>query len=533
MVAGSKYQSRILSILLGILFLVPTMGMTQSRFWVTLKDKENVSFDPYRYFSQKAIERRIKQNLPLNDPSDWPLNTDYVAKIKSIAHATGKESRWLNGMVIYAFPREVEQIKALPFVQSVESIIAPTIEAAMIDTRQNVDMIEKEVALARAQLNRMNGHLFHERGFNGKGIRIAVFDIGFNKTDTNPAFEHLRKNDRIVKTWDFVDNDENVYHYHSHGTMVLSCIAGKIDSIPLGLATEASFLLARTEKNSEKFAEEENWLAAAEWADKHGVDIINSSLGYTYHRYFQDQMDGITSLVARAAKMAARKGILVVNAAGNSGTSDWYYIGTPGDVDSVLTVGGISPEKNYHIGFSSFGPTADGRMKPNVCGYGHALTAQGNYIREADGTSFATPLVAGFAACAWQAKPELTNMNLFKAIEQSADLYPYFDYAHGYGVPQSNLFIDEPKLENKDIINISIEDNKAYISVDLDYKYKTHYDKNYLFYNFQGSDNVLMEYAVIKVNQEKALQFDLAELQPGIKLNVWFRGFHKVFQFEE
>jgi serine protease AprX len=507
----------------------PIFVQAQNKYWVSLSDKNGVEFDPYTYFTPEALERRAKQHLPVNDPSDWPLNEEYVDCIKSLSEKTGLQSRWLNALVVYAYPKQMEEITALPFVSSCEKMIENRV---LISGNPSPEVTKVNIDLARKQLQRMQGPLFVQKELNGKGIRIAVFDIGFKKADTHLAFEHLRKKNSIVKTWDFVDEDENVYHYNSHGTMVLSCIAGKMDSLPLGLATEATFLLARTEKNSEKFAEEENWLAAAEWADKNGAHIISSSLGYTKDRYFNDQMDGKSSLVAKAATMAAKKGILVVNAAGNSGKDNWYYIGTPGDADSVLTVGGIDPDKDYHIDFSSFGPTSDGRMKPNVCAFGSALTARNESLSVAFGTSFATPLVAGFAACAWQSQPEWTNMQLFRALEKSADLYPYYDYAHGFGVPQASFFTDKAKRKVNPTFYFEKNDSLLKIKAPLDPEIRSSVDNDLLFYNFQNKSGVLTEYAVVKVYQEEALQFDLTALRPGTRINVWYRGFYDGFDLE-
>ncbi|MEY4866455.1 MAG: hypothetical protein RLY64_709, partial [Bacteroidota bacterium] len=207
-----------------------------------------------------------------------------------------------------------------------------------------------------------------------------------------------------------------------------------------GLAQDAEFLLAKTENRKERFEEEKNWLAMLEWAHQQGADIISSSLGYTTQRYEPWMMDGKTTFISRTATMAARKGILVVTAAGNEAESKWHYIAAPGDADSVLTVGGIDPKTGIHSSFSSYGPTADGRLKPNVCAYGTTLAAKpgGHYV-PSDGTSFATPLVAGFAACLWQKHPEWSNMQLLHAIENASDLQPYFDYHHGFGVPQADI----------------------------------------------------------------------------------------------
>jgi hypothetical protein len=303
--------------------------------------------------------------------------------------------------------------------------------------------------------------------------------------------------------------------------------------VKIGLATGAEFLLARTELSTEYFAEEENWLAALEWADKNGADIINSSLGYTNQRYFPEQMDGKTTLVSRAAAMAAKKGILVVNAAGNDGMNSWKKVGAPADADSILTVGGIAPDLDYHISFSSYGPTADRRMKPNVCAYGHVVAAGKSGLKVVDGTSFASPLVAGFAACAWQTNRNLTNMQLLTEIQKSADLYPYFDYAHGFGVPQSEYFTDNEKyiaelppsfdfVTTEDSIKVVINSNKI-----TDFKQRN----LLLYYNIQDSDGVLEKYFVIYVLKNNPLSFNKKIFRKGQKLNVNFKGYTKTFVF--
>nr|WP_262904711.1 S8 family serine peptidase [Hymenobacter lucidus] len=298
--------------------------------------------------------------------------------------------------------------------------------------------------LARRQTASLGGPAFRQAGFDGKGLRIAIFDVGFVGTMRSPAFQQVQNDQRIVATYDFVRRSPNVFVGGTHGTEVLSCVAGRLpDGTPLGLAPQAEFLLARTERlNREIYAEEEAWLAAAEWADRNGADIINSSLGYTDRRYFPEQMNGRTSLVARAAALAVRKGILVVNAAGNDGEDpDWHTIGTPADADSVLTVGGLDPDTYLHIDFSSYGPSAAGRLKPNVVAFATVLAAApGGYAR-VQGTSFSSPLMVGFAACAWQQNRQLTVMQLFEKLQACADLYPYFDYAHGYGLPRAAAFL--------------------------------------------------------------------------------------------
>ncbi len=308
-----------------LLFLIFTATIystplySQQLYKVYFSDKDGVQFSPYQYFDAKAIERRLNSGISIYQKSDFPLREDYVAKISAITGKNNFKIRWFNLVFTEATPEQLAEISKLPFVVKIEQSILQTQPAS---TNYSTDLTPGEERLLKNQILHLQGNLFHDANIKGQGIRIAVFDAGFPQTNTSPAFEHIRKNNRIIKTYDFAKNKEFVYAHNAHGTMVLSCIAGIADGKPIGLATEAEFLLARTEVATEPFSEEKNWLAAAQWADKNGADIINSSLGYTYHRYFTWQMDGKISLVARAANMAASKGILVVNAMGNDGSGD-------------------------------------------------------------------------------------------------------------------------------------------------------------------------------------------------------------------
>jgi serine protease AprX len=331
--------------------------------------------------------------------------------------------------------------------------------------------------------------------------------------------------------------------------LFLICIGIIFEGKEMGLATGAEFLLARTEKaNSEPFSEEEYWMEAMEWADKNGAHIISSSLAYTYHRYFPNEMNGKNSFVAKAAKIAASKGILVVNAAGNDGTADWKIIATPADVDSVLTVGGISPYSDYHISFSSYGPTADKRMKPNVCAFGQVVAASGkDKLKQAYGTSFATPLVAGFAACALQASEyKLKNMELFSEIEKSAHLYPYFDYAHGYGVPQASHFLKLPKnnlatfVIKKESYSIKINilpdflpaKKDTFDTTDDAVVFDDENSKNYLYYHIQNKEGWIDYYCVIEVKQADVADIDIEKLVSGQKIMINYKGYTETFTKE-
>jgi hypothetical protein len=275
--------------------------------------------------------------------------------------------------------------------------------------------------------------------------------------------------------------------------------------------------------------------------------------------------------VVKAANLAARKGMLVVNAAGNDGDDKWKAIATPADGDSVLTVGGIDPDKDFHINFSSFGPSADKRLKPNVSAYGKVVTSSPNKITTAYGTSFSSPLVAGFAACAWQSNRSLTNMQLFHEIEKSGHLYPYFDYAHGFGIPQASYFIN-PKTQKERTFKI-LETDTAYQIIIVDTSFlsgsaipegadsnltdnfimkaadssKTEKNANQqieklpfnkilkvatmgsridiLFYHIEGKNGVLKIYYVIKVEQAEVLTLNKKDYEPGEKVRIFYRGY--------
>ena len=525
-----------------VLFLAfVTQGFSQTtKHWIFFTDKSGVDFDPYTYFDKKAIERRIINEVPISHISDFPVKKDYIKKVNDIAEVT-TESRWFNAVAIWANEEQLKEIKNLDFVKETQAIILTT-RLASINGDYDVELNDKQMELLKAQTLRMQGDLFDKHKINGKGIRIAIFDGGFPSVDTSPAFEHIRKNKRIIKTYNFPKKDEFVYGFNTHGTMVMSCIAGIIDGQKMGLATEAEFLLARTEVNSEPFSEEENWLAAVEWADKNGAQIVNSSLGYTYNRYFPEDMDGKKSLVARAANLAASKGILVVNAMGNDGSSDWKVVGTPADADSILSVGGTNPYTDRHTSFSSYGPTADKRRKPNVSAYGHVIAAGKNKLTNTQGTSFSSPLVAGFVACALQSKPNLKTMELFKEVEKSGELYPYYDYAHGYGVPQASYFVENPKTaeasfdtnQENGILKITIKDNilkdKAIFS--KDFELLSRIEKiDYLYIHVENDKGYLDNYKVVKVFQKEAFELPLEEIGKNVKVRIHYKGYTKELKF--
>ncbi len=529
-----------------LLFFFPLIADAQQQWMVYFKDKQHNDFNPYAYFDAKAIERRIRTGVPVDDPTDWPVNEDYVKVVSPMVNDVLLTSRWFNAVAVDADQLQIMSVRQLPFVLDIEWL-----EPLQLEIAESVDY---DTTLSSAQAEVLSGQMstlgidaWRKAGFNGKGLRIAIFDVGFDHADKVPAFDHIRSDKRLIATKDFTSRKKSdyVYYGNGHGTNVWSCIAGKIGDLQIGLATGAEFLLAKTEIAPEKFSEELNWLAAAEWADKNGADIINSSLGYTGKRYFNWQMDGKTSFVTRAANMAARKGILVVNAAGNDGNGKWHYIGAPADADSALSIGGINPATGYHTGFSSYGPTSDKRMKPNLVAYGHVVAASPGGLKSTQGTSFASPLMAGFAACAWQSNRELTNMQLFKELEKSGNLYPYFDYAHGYGLPQAGFFLEKDHTAASPTFRVVERDEEIVVlvnkpdslmvgkpeaSVESGKQVSNAINNAYLYYNLMNNKGVLDSYYVLEVSQEEVLKIPRNALKQGETLNVHYAGYSYSFK---
>ena len=525
--------------LIAIFSLLSSLGMAQSKcYWVFFTDKNDTQFDPYSYFDAKAIERYQQCGADLYDISNYPINDSYVNTVGSYSTEVFGESRWLNAVGIEATDDNAALIAQLPFVDRVQEIVSDMTLASLRAERSNpeeqasaLDCFvvpprnddDQPVDILTGQLKRFGGQYFIDKGIDGKGLRICVMDGGFPKVNTHPAFQHLRDNHQIIKTYNFPNKKEDVYGWSTHGTMVLSCIAGINDKgQKLGLATGAEFLLARTEIDPEPFKEEVWWAQGAEWADKNGADIINSSLGYGKDRHWTKDMDG-TSYVAKAANKAVEKGILICNSAGNEGDDKrWMTIITPADAEGVICVGGIDAnlEEYRHISFSSYGPTADKRRKPDVVAFGEAQVANpGNgKFTSAFGTSFASPLTAGFCACAWQTRRDLTGQQMKEEILKSCDLYPYYDYAYGYGVPQAAYFTNELKPADRSF-NLVQEKDGVKIAIPKVIKNQD------VFINVEGTNGVLLGY--YKVSPDSTgIKLNNNDLGEGKKLNVSYNGFY-------
>ncbi|HNW99497.1 MAG TPA: S8/S53 family peptidase [Bacteroidales bacterium] len=462
------------------------------KYLIKFTDKNNSPYslsDPSQFLSGKAIERRIKQGIAYAN-NDLPVTPAYIDSIRNTGVTLICSSKWFNSVTIYTTDSmALIKIHSFPFVQSIDSIarinkikqksIIPEKLISAVDlSRKNtlsdeVPVSQKyftnEYGKSYNQVSMIGLDYLHSHGYYGQNMTIAVIDAGFFHADTMAAFDSLWMNDQILGYKDFVSPGSNIFasDISTHGMMVLSIMGGNLPGKLIGTAPKANYWLLRSEDApSENIIEEYNWASAAEFADSVGADIINSSLGYTtfdqsWMNHSYHDMDGNTAPATIAADIAASKGIIVCNAAGNSGTQSWHYIGAPADADSILTVGAVD-NKDKYVSFSSTGPSFDKRLKPTVSAQGYgtyfASTAGGNNVSSGNGTSFASPVIAGATACLWQANPDAGNMVIIDAISQSANQYENPDSLLGYGIPNfaaANFILAGNPIHNIDNENFA------------------------------------------------------------------------------
>ena len=398
------------------------------KYRISLKDKAATEYSlkkPEKYLSAKAIERRRKQNLPI-DSTDLPVCRKYIDEIRKQGVKIVVTGKWDNFVTVSCNDTTlIDRIAALPFVLSTEKVwISPGAGKPSMATERdsvlNQPTIHPDSIYGRAitQIQMSNGDKLHEAGFKGQGMTIAVIDAGFHNVDKITAMQNIR----ILGTKDFVNQQADIFAESSHGMSVLSCIGMNRPDIMTGTAPEASFWLLRSEDEySEHLVEQDYWSAAVEFADSVGVDVINTSLGYysfddKSKNYKYRDLDGRHALMSRQASHIADKGMILVCSAGNSGAGSWKKITPPGDADNVLTVGAID-KRAVLATFSSVGNTADHRVKPDVVAVGvgsDVIRTDGNQGR-ANGTSFSSPIMCGMVTCLWQACPTLTAKEVIGA----------------------------------------------------------------------------------------------------------------------
>ncbi len=443
------------SVIVAIHLLLGTAAGAQSqsnRYMVFFTDKQSTPFSierPEEFLSERALGRREKQGVAITE-EDLPVDPAYVEALDQITHVFFT-TKWFNGALVQATSADIQDIEGLDFVSSVE-LVAP--DEVLTTTRGDMpspgpwEAADTTGWSTEFQNNLLGGDLMHEEDFRGEGLLIAVLDGGFRGVHQQQVFRHLFDEDRVAAVRDFVTDSYDPFQFSRHGTAVLSCIAGYRSEKIKGLAPNSQVALFVTEEVATEYrVEEYNWVFAAEMADSLGADIINTSLGYSTDfdlssmDYPYSAMDGETTVITRAAEMAFSKGIFLVTSNGNDGNSSWQFLSAPADAPNILAVGSVDVSLSKSS-FSSIGPSADDRIKPDVSALGRGVTVFWSSFTSGDGTSYAAPLVTGLAAGIWQKNPEWTNAQLLHALRSSGSSSQSPNNQIGYGVP--NFRPEEP-----------------------------------------------------------------------------------------
>ncbi|HEX2616245.1 MAG TPA: S8 family serine peptidase, partial [Flavobacteriales bacterium] len=477
-------------ILIGLLLAtVPALHAQTApgTYLVSFTDKGHTPYTldhPEAYLSARALERRERQHIAL-DSLDLPVDPAYVQAVLAAGPFELRSvSKWSNAVTVHtADSLAADTLHELPFVVSVKLLrdgrARPRREAKFSGAEKGYAQAYGD---ALRQISMMNGHLLQTvGGARGEGMLIGILDAGFDKADVLPAFADLRDRGGVVLTRDIVHPGGNVYAEHWHGRSVLSVMAGHLNGQLEGTAPNADYVLVRTEdEGSEYIVEEDNWIVGAELCDSIGCDVLNTSLGYiAFDDSTQDhtyaQLDGHTTRISIAANIASRKGMLPVNSAGNSGTSAWYHIGAPADAEGILAVGAVDADRQV-ADFSSRGPSADGRVKPDVSAMGKAtigLNVEGTSTGPINGTSFSSPLLAGLTACLWELHRDRSNTEIMDAIRRSASHFDAPNADIGYGIPdlwRAHLLLggrDLTALAGAQVLNVMPVPFTGYFDVEL------------------------------------------------------------------
>ena len=435
-------------------FTLELSAQFPAKYWVKFTDKNASPYtigNPSAYLTARSIARRTNQGIAI-DMTDIPVNQTYINQVNTTGAQVFQRSKWMNAAIVI-----VNNATQLTAINSLTCVLSSAPVGKYIRTKSEDELSEivispshqKEAQVTSynygpsfTQANQIGADCMHNEGYRGQGIVIAVIDAGYENADINAVFDSLRSEGRILGTRDYVQGNTSVYEDYLHGANCLSLMAGNTPGQLIGTAPKASYWLLRSEEAAtEKIIEENNWVVAAEFADSVGADITTTSLGYTTfdnasQNHVYADLDGRTAVASIASTMAARKGMFVLNAAGNEGGGSWNYIGVPADADSICSVGAVDGS-GVHANFSSVGPTSDGRIKPELSAMG-----QGSYVcnsnglfSSGNGTSYATPILAGAIACLWQANPTKTNMEILQALKSSASQATNPDNINGWGIP--------------------------------------------------------------------------------------------------
>ncbi|MDG1005474.1 MAG: S8 family serine peptidase [Schleiferiaceae bacterium] len=423
-----------------ILTLSSLLSAQNQQMWVFIQEDQTHLGTPA--LSDAAMQRRVNQGIALS-ATDYPLNPMDVKRIASTGVKIRSSSRWLRAVSVIGTEEQMQRIAAMDRVIDMK----PVADLQLMDGTMSYNY-----GLATTQTQQIDMQYMHNAGYEGQGIHIAVLDAGFTGVELHAAFASMWSQSRLLHVHDFVDGDSNVFHGSGHGTAVLSTMCADLDATMVGTAPKASYSLFRTEDvASETLAEEDNWIRAAEWADSLGADLINTSLGYSTfddsvdnHSY--TDMDGRTTPISIAANMAARKGIIVVVAAGNEGGGAWRHITAPADADSILTAGAVDGN-GLRAGFSGQGPTSDGRIKPDLAtmGAGPAVINSAGQVTTSNGTSFSSPILCGAMATVLQAvianQSSYDIQSVMQSVKNVSSHASQPDTLMGWGIPNFHLVL--------------------------------------------------------------------------------------------
>lgn len=440
---------------------LPSFGQ-YSRHIIELNDKKGTPYPinkPEFFLSPESIKRRSLSNVSI-DSTDLPVSPAYIDSIRNAGKVDILAvSKWLNMVLIRTTDQTaLNRISRFPFVKKRAAVAnrpfgiiqpkTPDIihESISLTGPNQIKNTQLNYGRSNQQITIHEGEFLHNAGFTGKGVKIAVLDAGFNRYQNLKAFDSLRLNDRIKITRDLVENNNSVNEDDAHGMYCLSILAANQPGVMVGSAPDASYYLFRTEDVGSEFPVEEFfWVTAAEMSDSMGVQLISSSLGYSTYddpsfNYNYAAMNGKTTLVSRGARLASQKGMIVMNSAGNEGNKSWRYIIAPADAEDILAVGAVNILKQV-ASFSSFGPTSDNRIKPDIAsvGWNTFLISTTGSIAQGSGTSFSNPNIAGLVACLWQAFPEFSNREIIDAVRKSSDKYTNPDTRTGFGIPNMRI----------------------------------------------------------------------------------------------
>lgn len=419
--------------------------------FVYFKDKPNASTflaNPLTELTQKSIDRRTNLNLPLN-VTDAPIEPTYLQNLQNLGFSVVDKSKWLNGVALQATASQITTLQGLSYVKSVETFVRnpggkmKKVEKFKTEDSSDLSKTNFNYGNSASQIDQVNLRQLHVAGYTGTGVTIAVIDTGFPYVNTGSAFSRMRTNNHIKGGYNFVNKSTDIYNtsLNTHGANCLGIIGGYINNTFVGSAPDADFYLYASENANVEIPEEQiYWIEAAEEADRKGVDVISTSLGYTTfddgrYDYNYADMNGETTFISRGAQLAAEKGIFVLIANGNEATSAWYYLSAPADNAKVFSIGGVT-STGSPSSFSSFGPNAAGVVKPDAAARGTGTYyAYNNSSYSGSGTSYATPLAAGGVACLLQAMPVTKNRDEVKnKLRQTASLAPSYTDQMGYGI---------------------------------------------------------------------------------------------------